>query len=187
MNMKKRTRMNSELQNQLYEVAPILYEMAMRSPEWKIDVPDDLFPFLKELSLKIEKFNQRYRKRSVKVMKIAMTGGDFVFLVNRQIPVIEKRIVSARQKIRAYRKEKREALLFRAKHMGTTALFESSLIPDWKRTMPDELVTIRKILEAAEKYAISKGDWTLLARWYRRYLHDDDEVLRCTENASKSE
>ena len=88
--------MNSELQNQLYQIAPILYEMAKRSPEWKIDAPDDLFPFLKELSLKIEKFNQRYRKRSVKVMKIAMTGGNFVFLVNRQIPVIEKRIVSAR-------------------------------------------------------------------------------------------
>ncbi len=179
--------MNSELQNQLYQLAPTLYEMAKNCPEWKIDVTDDLFPFLKELSLEIERFNQRYRKRSVRVMKVAMTDGNLVFWVHRQIPVIEKKIISARQKIRAYRKEKREALLYRAKHMGTTALFESTLIPDWKRIMPDELMTIRKILEVAERYAISKGDWTLLAGWYRRYLHDDDEVLRCTDNASKSE
>ena len=179
--------MNTELQNQLFQVAPILYAMALNSPAWKIGASDDLFPFLNELSLEIEKFNRRYRKRAVRVMKIAMVGGELVFLVHRQIPAIEKKIISARHRIRLYRKELRAAFLLRAKHMGTTALFESTLIPDWKRTMPDDLATLRAILQAAEKFAVSKGDWNSLAGWYRRYLHDEDEAMRCQTNASHCE
>ena len=158
--------MNTELQNQLFQAAPILYAMVLKSPAWKIGAPDDLFPFLNELSLEIEKFNRRYRKRAVRVMKIAMVGGELVFLVHRQIPAIEKKIISARHRIRLYRKELRAAFLLRAKHMGTTALCGSALIPDWKRTMPDDLATLRLILQAAEKFAISKGDWNSLAGWY---------------------
>ena len=176
--------MNAELQNQLFQTAPILYAIAQKSPAWKIGASDDLFPFLNELSFEIEKFNMRYRKRAVRVMKIAMVGGELVFLVNRKIPAIEKKIVSARYRIRLYRKELRTAYLLRAKHMGTTALFESTLIPDWKRTMRDDLATLRAILQAAEKFAVSRGDWSLLARWYKRYLHDTDEALRCTNHAA---
>ena len=177
--------MNTELQNQLFQAAPILYAMVLKSPAWKIGASDDLFPFLNELSLEIEKFNRRYLKRAVRVMKIAMVGGELVFLVHRQIPAIEKKIISARHKIRLYRKELREALLTRAKHMGTTALFGSSLIPDWRRSMPDDPATLRLILQAAEKFAVSKGDWTLLAGWYKRCLHSNDDFLRCMDYGSK--
>jgi hypothetical protein len=45
-------------------------------------------------------------------------------------------------------------LLERAKAIGTTALFGSSLIPDWKIFMPDDTDTLRKIMEYAEKRAI---------------------------------
>ena len=179
--------MKTELQRQLFQAAPILYAMAIKSPAWKIGASDDLFPFLNELSLEIEKFNMRYRKRAVRVMKIAMVGGELVFLVHRQIPAIEKKIVSARYRIRLYRTELRAAFLLRAKHMGTTALFESTLIPDWKRTMPDDLATLRAILQAAGKFAVSKGDWKSLAGWYRLYLHDEDDALHCMHNASRSE
>ena len=177
--------MNEILKKQLFQAAPILYEIAAKSPEWKVETPDDLFPFLHELSLEIEKFNSRYRKRAVMVMKIAMKGGELIFLVQRRIPAIEKRIISARHKIRIYRKELREALLTRAKHMGTTALFGSSLIPDWRRSMPDDPATLRLILQAAEKFAVSMGDWTLLAGWYKRYLHSNDDFLRCMDHSSK--
>lgn len=110
-----------------------------------------------------------------------------VFLLHRQIPAIEKRVITARRKIRIYRRELREALLTRAKHMGSTVLFGSRLIPDWKRIMPDDLVTLRLILQAAEKFAVSRGDWESLAGWYKRYLHNDDDALRCMNNASRSE
>ena len=179
--------MNTELQRQLFQTAPILYAMALKSPAWKIGASDDLFPFLNELSLEIEKFNRRYRKRAVRVMKIAMVGGELVFLVHRQIPAIEKKIISARHRIRLYRKELRAAFLLRAKHMGTTALCGSALIPDWKRIMPDDLATLRLILQEAEKFAVSRGDWETLAGWYKRYLRNDDDALRCMDNASRSE
>ena len=110
-----------------------------------------------------------------------------VFLLHRQIPAIEKRVITARRKIRIYRRELREALLTRAKHMGSTVLFGSRLIPDWKRIMPDDLATLRLILQAAEKFAVSRGDWESLAGWYKRYLHNDDDALRCMNNASRSE
>ena len=64
--------MKTELLHKLYEAAPILYGMALKSPEWKIGLPDDLFPFLFELSVQIEKFNRRYRKRYVRVLKISI-------------------------------------------------------------------------------------------------------------------
>ena len=179
--------MNENLKKRLFQAAPILYEIAGKSPEWKIEAPDDLFPFLLELSLEIEKFNKRYRKRAVMVMKITMTGGELVFLLHRQVPALEKRIISTRRKIRTYRRELREALLDRAKHMGTTALFSSKLIPDWKRIMPDDLATLRLILQAAEKFAVQRSDWELLAGWYRRYLRNDDDALRCMNNASPRE
>lgn len=110
-----------------------------------------------------------------------------VFLLHRQIPAIEKRVITARRKIRIYRRELREALLTRAKHMGSTVLFGSRLIPDWKRIMPDDLATLRLILQAAEKFAVSRGDWESLAGWYKRYLRNDDDALRCMNNASRSE
>ena len=179
--------MKPELQNQLYQDAPHLYKTAMKSPTWKIDAPDDLFPFLKELSQDIEKFNCRYKKRRVHVLKIAMSGGDLEFLMQQHIPAIEKRISSARQKIRLYRKTQREHLLNRAKHMGSTALFESKLLPDWKLAMPDDLATLRQILRTAEKFAFSRGDWHLLAKWYRQYLHDNDETLLCLGKAAQCE
>ena len=179
--------MNENLKKQLFQAAPILYKIAGKSPEWKIDASDDLFPFLQELSLEIEKFNRRYRKRAVMVMKIAMIGGELVFWLHRQIPALEKRIITTRRKIRTYRRELREALLDRAKHMGTTALFSSKLIPDWKRIMPDDLATLRLILQAAEKFAVSRGDWESLAGWYKRYLRNDDDAMLCMHNASRSE
>ena len=68
-------KMKKEFQQQLYDAAPILYGLAKDSPLWKISASDDLFPFLLELSMAIEKFNRRYRKRCVRVMRIRMVEG----------------------------------------------------------------------------------------------------------------
>ena len=174
--------MKAELQQQLYETAPVLYGLARESPAWKIDLPDDLFPFLLELSAGIEKFNRRYRKRYVRVLKIAIREGQLEFLTQRQVPAVEKLIASARTKIRQYRKTLRESFLERARAMRSTALFESRLLPEWKRTMPDELATLRKILAHAERFACSAGDWQLLGAWYRRLLRDGENARRCAEN-----
>lgn len=73
-------------------------------------------------------------------------------------------------------------------NMGTTALFGSRLIPNWKRIMPDDLATLRLIMQAAAKFAVSQSDWESPAEWDKRYFRSDDEVLRCmNNNASRSE
>ena len=175
--------MKTELQQQLYEAAPVLYALARESPAWKIGLPDDLFPFLLELSAGIEKFNRRYRKRYVRVLKIGIREARLEFLTQRQVPAVEKLIANAGTKIRQYRKVLRDSFLERARAMRSTALFGSRLLPEWKRTMPDELATLRKILACAERFACSPGDWELLAAWYRRFLRDEENARRCTENA----
>ena len=179
--------MKTELQHKLYEAAPILYGMALKSPEWKIGLPDDLFPFLFELSVRIEKFNRRYRKRYVCVLKISIRETQLEFLTQRPVPAIDKLIAGTRMKIRQYRKGIRESYLERARTMHSTALFESCLLPDWKRVMPDELSTLRKILSYAERFAISKGDWLLVANWYRKVLRDQENFQRCSEISRKCE
>ena len=179
--------MKTELLNKLYEAAPILYGMALKSPEWKIGLPDDLFPFLFELSAQIEKFNHRYRKRYVRVLKISIREAQLEFLTQRPVPAIGKLIAGTRMKIRQYRKGIRESYLERARTMHSTALFESCLLPDWKRVMPDELSTLRKILACAERFAISKGDWLLVANWYRKVLRDQENFQRCSEISRKCE
>ena len=70
--------------------------------------------------------------------------------------------------------------------MGPTELFIPSPVPDWKRIIPDDFATLRLILQAAEKFAVSRGDWESLAGWCKRCLHNDDEALRCMNNASRS-
>lgn len=177
--------MKAELQRQLYEAAPVLYGLARESPEWKIGLPDDLFPFLYELSVSIEKFNRRYRKRCVRVLKIGIREARLEFLTQRQVPAVEKLVSAARTKIRQYRKVLRESFLERARTMRSTALFESRLLPEWKRTMPDELATLRKILACAERFACSAGDWELLGAWYRRFLRDEENARRCAENGNR--
>ncbi|MBQ9502403.1 MAG: hypothetical protein IJU70_09630 [Lentisphaeria bacterium] len=176
--------MKPELQQQLYEAAPLLYETASKSPAWKVELPDDLFPFLLELSQGIEKFNRRYRKRQVRVLRITIREADLQFQPLRQVPSVEQRIAAARLRIRQYRRGVLEAFLERAQAMQSTALFESRLLPDWKRVMPDERSTLRKILTYAERSAASPDDWKMLADWYRR-ANDRENAQRCLEATGK--
>lgn len=179
--------MKKELQQQLYETAPVLYGLVKDSPLWKISASDDLFPFLLELSTAIEKFNRRYRKRYVRVMRIRMIEGKLEFLTHRPVACIEKLIAATRLRIRRYRKEIRSNFIRRARKMQSTALFGSSLLPEWNALMPDELRTLECLLGYAERFAVSKGDWLTVAHWYRRYLHDGDNELRCLENSERCE
>ena len=171
--------MRRELQQQLFADAPLLFRQAASASGWKIDVPDDLFPFLRELVAGIERFNRRYSKRRVQVLKVAVREGVLEFVLTRQIPCLEKRIVSARQNIRLYRNELRDEFLERARRMQSTALFGSRLLPEWRRRMSDERATLAKILKYAERCAVSPDDWRQLAGWYRLLLHDADEAKRC--------
>ena len=139
----------------------------------QIDCPDDLFEFIFELSGKIEDFNRRFPKRRVRAMKVAMEYGEFVFVTNKQVFTVQKLITATASQIRSYRRNLKQALLERAKAIGSTALFGSSLIPDWKRLMPDDTDTLRRILEYAEKCAVVPKDHTDLANWYKKYLNID--------------
>jgi len=67
--------MSPELQKQLFEIAPLAFRQVAEAPRWKIDAPDDLYPFLAELAAAVEKFNRRYSKRRVRVLKIAVREG----------------------------------------------------------------------------------------------------------------
>ena len=155
--------MRSELREKLLEVAPMLYKHFKDNPKSVIDCPDDLFEFIFELSVKIEDFNKRFPRRRVRFMKVAMEYGEFVVITNRQVFTVQKLIAATISQIRSYRRNLKQVLLERAKAIGTTALFGSSLIPDWKRLMPDDTDTLRKILEYAEKRAVVPQDHTDLA------------------------
>ena len=165
--------MNQDLQSSLFAEFPLLYKHFKGNSQMQIDCPDDLFEFIFELSSKIEDFNKRFPKRRVRAMKVAMEYGEFVFVTNKQVFTVQKLIAATASQIRSYRRNLKQALLERAKAIGTTALFGSSLLPDWKRLMPDDTDTLRKILEYAEKRAIVPQDHTDLANWYKKYLNID--------------
>ena len=165
--------MKTEMQKKLVAACPLLYKHFKGNSQLQIDCPDDLFEFIFELSNKIEDFNRRFPKRRVRAMKVAMESGELVFGVHREVFTVNKLIATTVSQIRSYRRNLKQALLERAKAIGTTALFGSSLIPDWKRLMPDDTDTLRKILEYAEKRAIVPQDHADLANWYKKYLNID--------------
>ena len=165
--------MNQDLQSNLFTACPLLYKHFKGNPQMQIDCPDDLFEFIFELSGKIEDFNRRFPKRRVRAMKVAIEYGEFVFVTNKQVFTVQKLIAATASKIRAYRRNLKQVLLERAKAIGTTALFGSRLLPDWKRLMPDDTGTLRKILGFAEKRAIVPQDHADLANWYKKFLNID--------------
>ena len=172
--------MRRELTEKLLTAAPLLYKHFKGNPQMRIDCPDDLFEFIFELSSKIEDFNRRFPKRRVCAMKVAMESGEFVFGVHREVFTVNKLIAATASQIKSYRRTLKQALLERAKAIGTTALFGSSLLPDWKRLMPDDTDTLRKILEYAEKRAIVPQDHADLANWRKKYLNEEKDMTLFT-------
>ena len=166
--------MKWELQEKLFDECPLLYKYFKGSPQMQIDCPDDLFEFIFELSSKIEDFNRRFPKRRVWAMKVVMEYGEFVFVTNKQVYTVQKLIAATASQIRSYRRNLKQTFIQRAKAIGTTALFGSCLISDWKRMMPDDTDTLRKILEYAEKRAVVPQDYIQLAEWYKKYLGEDE-------------
>ncbi len=174
--------MKAELQQKLFADAPLLFRQVATVPKWKVEAPDDLFPFLAELVASIEKFNRRYSCRRVRVLKIRVEEGILECAFQRHIPCIEKLVATTRQKIRIHRRKLREDFESRAKKMQSTALFASRLLPEWKIFLPDERQTLIKILKYAERVAMADDDWQSLAHWYRQYLRDDENAQRCENN-----
>ena len=168
--------MRQELKEKMLATAPMLYKYFKDNPKSVIDCPDDLFEFIFELSVKIEDFNKRFPRRRVRFMKVAMEYGEFVVVTNRQVFTVQKLIAATTSQIKNYRRSLKQALLERAKAIGTTALFGSSLIPDWKHLMPDDTATLRKILEYAEKRAVVLQDHTDLANWRKKYLKGQEQL-----------
>ena len=172
--------MNQDLQSNLFTACPLLYKHFKGNPQMQIDCPDDLFEFIFELSIKIEDFNKRFPRRQVRFMKVAMEYGEFVVVTNRQVFTVQKLITATTSQIRSYRRSLKQALLERAKTIGTTALFGSRLLPDWKRLMPDDTDTLRKILGFAEKRAIVPQDHAELANWRKKYLNEEKDMTLFT-------
>ena len=167
--------MNQVLQEKLFVACPLLYKHFKDNTQMQIALTDDLFEFIFELSGKIEDFNRRFPKRRVRAMRVVMEYGELVFVTNKQVFTFQKLIAATTSQIRSYRRNLKQALLERAKAVGTTALFSSSLLPDWKRLMSDDTATLRKILEYAEKCAVVPEDFYQCARWYKRYLNDEEK------------
>ena len=172
--------MRGELKEKLLAAAPILYKYFKDNPKSVIDCPDDLFEFIFELSCKIEDFNKRFPRRRVRVMKVAMEFGELVFTTQRQVFTVKKAISNTASQIKAYRRSLKKTLLDRARAIQTTALFEASLIPDWKRLMPDDTDTLRKILEYARKRAVVPQDHADLAKWRKKYLNEEKDTTLFT-------
>ena len=166
--------MKTEMQKKLVAACPLLYKHFKGNPKMQIDCPDDLFEFIFELSSKIEDFNKRFPKRRVCAMKVTMEFGELVFITNRQIFTIKKLISVTASQIKTYRRNLKKSLFERAKAIQTTALFDSRLIPDWKRLMPDDLAALQKILQYAERCACVPQDYVRLANWYKKLLKDEE-------------
>ena len=107
-------------------------------------------------------------------MKVTMEFGELVFITNRQIFTIKKLISVTASQIKTYRRNLKKSLFERAKAIQTTALFDSRLIPDWKRLMPDDLAALQKILQYAERCACVPQDYVRLANWYKKLLKDEE-------------
>ena len=167
--------MNQDLQRNLFTACPLLYKHFKGNSKMQIDCPDDLFEFIFELSVKIEDFNKRFPRRRVRAMKVVMEFGELFFTAQRQVFTVKKAISNTASQIKAYRRNLKRTLLDRARAIQTTALFEASLIPDWKRLMPDDTDTLRKILEYAEKRAVVPQDHADLAKWRKKYLNDENK------------
>ena len=167
--------MNQDLQSNLFTECPLLYKHFKGNSKMQIDCPDDLFEFIFELSVKIEDFNKRFPRRRVRAMKVVMEFGELVFTAQRQVFTVKKAISNTASQIKAYRRNLKRTLLDRARAIQTTALFEASLIPDWKRLMPDDTDTLRKILEYAEKRAVVPQDHADLAKWRKKYLNEENK------------
>ena len=168
--------MNQDLQSNLFTACPLLYKHFKGNSPMQIDCPDDLFEFLFELSSKIEDFNKRFPRRRVRALKVAMESGELVFKVHRQIFTVNKLITATAAQVKVYRRALKQTLLARAKAIQSTALFGSSLIPDWKRLMPDDRATLQKILEYAEKCAAVPQDHADLANWRKKYLAEHNQL-----------
>lgn len=166
--------MKTEMQKKLVAECPLLYKHFKGNPKMQIDCPDDLFEFIFELSNKIEDFNKRFPKRRMCAMKVTMEFGELVFITNRQIFTIKKLISATASQIKTYRRNLKKSLFERAKAIQTTALFDSRLIPDWKRLMPDDLAALQKILQYAERCACVPQDYVRLANWYKKLLKDEE-------------
>ena len=177
--------MRLELQKQLFEIAPLTFRQVSEVSRWKIGAPDDLYPFLADLSAAVEKFNRRYSRRRVRVLKITVTEGVLECVFSRNVPCIEKLVGAARRSIRDHRKTLREEFLERAKKMQSTVLFASRLLPEWRLHMPDERATLAKLLKYAERWAASDEDWRFLADWYRKFVRDPENAQRCEDNIHK--
>lgn len=173
--------MKDELQQKLFEAGAILYG-ARSVGAWRFECPDCIFDILLRLTENIENYNQRFPRRKVRALIVKMEDGKLVFQTQRTSPHIERLIASARYEVKLLRAEQKRTLLGRAKKIQATALFDSMLLPDWKRLMPDDYNTGRRIMECAERVAFGKKDWELLSLWYRRYLHDSEAAERCLEN-----
>ena len=107
--------MNYELQKNLFSASPLLYKYFRENPQMQMEIPNDLFEFIFELSVKIEDFNRRFPRRRVRVMKLAMESGELIFAVNRQVFTVDKLITGASAQIRNYRRSLKQAFLERAK------------------------------------------------------------------------
>lgn len=176
--------MKNTLQNQLFETGTVLYGACSRtssksSKAWKFQCPDDSFDILLELTMKLEDYNRRFPNRRIRAVSVKMEDGKLIFQVQRASVGIQRIITSSCAAMARHRSELKKTMIRRAKKIQCTALFESKLLPDWKRLMPDDKETCRKILQIAEKTARLPVEWQRIANWYKSYLRDNLEYTRC--------
>lgn len=182
--------MRKELQNNLFEAGTVLYGACSRvsgrnSKAWKFECPDDCFDILLDLTIKLEDYNRRFPNRRIRAVSVKMEDGKLNFQVQRASAGIQRIITSSCAAMTRHRSGLKKTMISRAKKIQCTALFESKLLPDWKRLMPDDKDTCRKILQIAEKTARLPVEWERIAGWYKSYLRDNLEYTRCLEHLKK--
>ena len=113
------------------------------------------------------------------MLKIAVREGVLECVFNRHVPCVEKLVAATRRSIRDHRRPIRDEFMVRAKNMQSTALFGSRLLPKRRHIMPDERATPAKILQHAERGAVSGDDRRRLADWCRKILRNPKSARRC--------
>lgn len=141
-----------------------------------------------DLCLRLYEFNTEQKsKYPAHIQRFYFEDGKFKIISDGGNSESRRMISEAVSAVNSCRRQLRSILIARAKNMHVTVLFESRLLPDWQKLMPDDHKTCRKILAYAEKTARLPVEWERIASWYRRYLNDEAEYTRCLMMASQAE
>lgn len=185
--MKAKVKINEEKSIRIIGNSTLL-ESILHGADLTNSVNKIYFKTIYGLCIRLYEFNAEHKSRKpAHIQRLYFENGKLKIIPEGGNAESKRMISEAVSAVNSCRRQLRSILIARAKNMHVTVLFESRLLPDWQKLMPDDHKTCRKILAYAEKTARLPVEWERIASWYRRYLNDEAEYTRCLMMASQAE